>query len=414
MNREKPRREFVRIATALSGLSMARPLAAAVAEQSAVEKKYAPGVTDTEIKIGQTMPYSGPISQYGAVGRAELAFFRMINDQGGINGRKINLISLDDGYSPPKTVEQIRRLVEQDQVAFIFQSLGDSTNAAIQRYLNDRRIPQLFLGDGSAKWNDPQHFPWSMAFLPSYRTEAHIDAKYILGHKPDAKIAVLVQDSLFGKEWVAGLEEGLGDRAKKMIVKILTYQATDATVDSQIVSLQASGADTFFDISGPKFVAQAIRKLDDIGWKPLHLLSFVSSSVSVVLKPAGLDKSVGIISAAFLKFPDDPHWHDDPGMKGFFAWMDRYYPEGDKGDADIVYAYLVAQTLVQVLKQCGNDLSRENIMRQAANLHDMELPLLLPGIRVNTSPTDYRAINQMRPMRFNGRNWELFGELITG
>jgi ABC-type branched-subunit amino acid transport system substrate-binding protein len=374
----------------------------------------APGVTDTEIKIGQTMPYSGPLSAYGEVGRAELAYLKMINDQGGINGRRINLISLDDGYSPPKTVEQIRRLVEQDQVAFIFQSMGDVTNAAVQRYLNDRHIPQLFLADGSSKWADPQHFPWSMAWHPSVRTEGHVHARYILDHKPDAKIAVLVPDSLFGKDYVAGLEEGLAGKAETMIVKRLTYQVTDPTIDSQIASFQASGADTFFDIGLSKFAAQAIRKLSDIKWRPLHLLTFVSSSVSVTLKPAGLDKSVGLISVGFLKFPDDPQWDDDPGMKEFRAWMDRYYPEGDKGDADIVYAYSVAQTLVQVLKQCGNDLSRENIMHQAANLHDLELPLLLPGIRINTSPTDYRPIKQMRPMRFNGRNWDLFGELITG
>ena len=409
------RRNFLTLAAfAIGAVPILMALASAVAQPAGGEKKYAPGVSDAEIKIGQTMPYSGPLSAYGAIGRAELGYFKMINDQGGINGRKINLISLDDGYSPPKTVEQVRRLVEQDQVAFIFQSLGDVTNAAIQRYLNDRHIPQLFLADGSSKWDDPGHFPWTMAWQPSYRTEGHVDAKYILDHKPDAKIAVLVQDSLGGKDYVAGLEEGLGDKAKAMIVKLLTYQVTDPTIDSQIATLQASGADTFFDISVPKFAAQAIRKAYDINWKPLHLLTFVSSSVSVTLKPAGLDKSVGVLSVGFFKDPNDPQWNDDPAMKDWRGWMDQYYPEGDKSDGANIYAYLIAQTLVQVLKQCDNDLSRENIMRQAANLHDLELPMLLPGIRINTSPTDYRPVKQMQPIRFNGRNWDLFGNLITG
>jgi branched-chain amino acid transport system substrate-binding protein len=374
----------------------------------------APGITETEITIGQTMPYSGPLSGYGTIGRAELAYFKTINDNGGINGRKLTLISRDDGYSPPKTVEQIRKLVEEDQVAFIFQSLGDVTNAAVQRYLNDRGIPQLFLADGSSKWDDPQHFPWSMAWQPSYRTEAHIDAAYILRTKPEAKIAVLVQDSLGGKDYLAGFEEGLGDRAKRMIVKELTYQATDSTIDSQIGLLQASGADTFFNISVPKFAAQAIRKLFDINWKPEHVLSFVSSSVGMTLKPAGLDKSVGIVSVAIFKDPNDPQWDGDAGMKEWRAWMGKYYPDGDKSDAANIYGYLIGQTLAQVLKQCGNDLSRANIMHQAANLHDLELPLLLPGISINTSPTDYRPVKQMQPIRFNGHNWELFGSPLAG
>jgi branched-chain amino acid transport system substrate-binding protein len=374
----------------------------------------APGITDTEIKIGQTMPYSGPISGYGTIGKAELAYFRMINDNGGINGRKINLISRDDGYSPPKTVEQIRELVEVENVAFIFQSLGDVTNAAVQRYLNDRGIPQLFLADGSARWDDPQHFHWTMAWQPSYRTEGRIDAAYILRTKPDAKIGVLVQDSLGGKDYVAGLEEGLGDRAKTMIVDKLTYQVTDSTIDSQIGLLQASGADTFFDISVPKFAAQAIRKLWDINWKPLHVLTFVSTSVGGTLKPAGLDRSVGIVSVGILKDPTDPKWDGDPGMKEWRAWMDKYYPEGDRSDGANIYGYLIAQTLMQVLKQCGNNLSRENIMHEAANLHDLELPLLLPGIHINTSPTDYRPVKMMQPVRFNGRNWDLFGDLLAG
>jgi branched-chain amino acid transport system substrate-binding protein len=359
------------------------------------------------------MPYSGPNSAYGTIGRADLAYFKMINDQGGINGRKVTLISRDDAYSPPKTVEQIRQLVEQDHVAFIFQSLGDVTNSAIQRYLNDRQIPQLFLADGSSRWDDPAHFPWTMAWQPSYRMEGHVDAKYIVDHKPDAKIAVLVQESLGGKDYLTGLKEGLGDRANTMIVKVLSYQVVDPTIDSQIASLQSSGANTFFNISVPKFAAQAIRKIYEINWKPLHFLPFVSSSV-VTLKTAGLDKSVGILSVAFLKDPNDPRWQDDPGMKEWRGWMDKYYPEGDKTDGANVYAYAIAQTLVQVLTRCGNDLSRENIMRQAANLHDLELPLLLPGIRINTGPTDYRPIKQMQPIRFNSLNWDLIGDLITG
>jgi branched-chain amino acid transport system substrate-binding protein len=381
---------------------------------AATQAANAPGITDAEIKIGQTMPYSGPISGYGTIGKAELAYFRMINDNGGINGRKINLISRDDGYSPPKTVEQIRKLVEEDNVAFIFQSLGDVTNAAVQRYLNDRGIPQLFLADGSARWDDPQHFHWTMAWQPSYRTEGHIDAAYILRTKPDAKIGVLVQDSQFGKDYVTGLEEGLGDRAKAMIVDKLSYQVTDSTIDSQIGLLQASGADTFFDISAPKFAAQAIRKLWDISWKPMHVLTFVSSSVGGTLRPAGLDKSVGIVSVGILKDPNDPQWDHDPGMKEWRAWMDKYYVEGDRSDGANIYGYLIAQTLMQVLKQCGNNLSRENIMHEAANLHDLELPLLLPGIRISTSPTDYRPVKQKQPVRFNGRNWDLFGDLLAG
>jgi branched-chain amino acid transport system substrate-binding protein len=400
-------RPIILVLAAISSTSL-------IAAKPCNARDNAPGITDTEIKIGQTMPYSGPISGYSTIGRAELAYFKMINDGGGINGRKINLISLDDGYSPPKTVEQIRKLVEEDKVAFIFQSLGDVTNAAVEKYLNDRGIPQLFLGDGSSRWDDPKHFPWTMAWQPSYRTEGRIDAAYILQNKPNAKIAVLVQDSLGGKDFMSGLDEGLGDRAKTMIVKELTYQVTDPTIDSQIDLLQASGADTFFDILVPKFAAQAIRKLWDINWKPLHMLALVSSSVGGTLKPAGLDKSAGIVSVSFLKDPNDPQWNSDPGMKQWRAWMDKYYPDGDRSDGANVYGYLIGQTLVQVIKQCGNDLSRANIMHQAANLHDLELPLLLPGIRINTSPTDYRPVKQLQPMRFNGRNWELFGNVLSG
>ncbi|HJS86983.1 MAG TPA: ABC transporter substrate-binding protein [Acetobacteraceae bacterium] len=373
-----------------------------------------PGVTATEIKIGQTMPYSGPVSNYATIGRAEQAYFAMVNSQGGINGRKITLLSRDDAYSPPKTVEQIRALVEDDQVAFIFQSLGDVTNAAIQRYLNDRRIPQLFLADGSSKWDDPRHFPWTMAWQPSYRTESHVDARFILERKPNARIGILVQDSLGGRDGLAGFTEALGDKANTMIVKKLTYQATDATIDSQIETLHASGADTFLNYSVPKFVAQAIRRIHNLDWRPLHILASVSSSVSETLEPAGSDNATGILSVGFLKDPNDPRWRGDPGVTEWRDWMGKYYPEGNTRDIANVYAYMVSQTLVQVLRQCADDLSRENVMRQAANLRNLALPLLLPGIKINTSPDDYRPVKQMQPIRFNGRNWDLFGEVIAG
>jgi branched-chain amino acid transport system substrate-binding protein len=398
-------------ATALAIVSLFLAITPATVD---AEKKHHPGITDTEIKIGQTMPYSGPASVYGAVGRAELAYFKMLNEQGGINGRKINLISLDDGYNPPKTVEQIRKLVEQDNVAFIFQSLGDVTNVVVQKYLNERKIPQLFLADGSSRWDDPENFPWTMPWQPSYRIEGHVDAKYILQHKPDAKIGVLYQNSEGGWDYVKGLKEGLGDKATTMIVKEVSYEVTDTTIESQIVTLQASGADTFFNITIPKFAAQAIRKAYDIGWRPLQFLDFVSSSVSVTLEPAGLDKSIGLFSVNILKDPANPQWQDDPAVQEWTAWMDRYNPKGDKRDGANVYGYLVAQTLAHVLEQCGDDLSRENIMRQAASLHDLSLPLLLPGITINTSPTDFRPVKQMQPMRFDGKRWELLGDPISG
>jgi branched-chain amino acid transport system substrate-binding protein len=388
-------------------------IAATASGGALAQKRYAPGISDTEIKIGQTMPYSGPLSVYSAIGKAEVAYFKMINEQGGINGRKVNLISVDDGYNPAKTVEQIRKLVENDNIAFVFQSLGSVTNAAIQKYLNDRKIPQLFLADGTSRWDDPQHFPWTMAWQPSYRTEGHVDAAYILKNKPDAKIGVLFQNETGGKDYVQGLKEGLGDNSRAKIVAEVGYEITDPTIDTYIVRMQAAGADTFFNITTPKFAAQAIRKAYDIGWQPLHFLSFVSSSYAT-LEAAGLDKSAGIFSVAILKDPTNPQWQDDPAMKEWRAFMDTYYPQGDRHDGANVYAYLISQTLVQVLKQCGDDLTRENIMRQAANLHDLALPLLLPGITINTSPTDFRPVKQMQPMRFDGKLWQLMGELISG
>jgi branched-chain amino acid transport system substrate-binding protein len=376
------------------------------------QKNYAPGVSDTEIKIGQTMPYSGPLSAFGTIGRAEAAYFAMINNQGGVNGRKINLISLDDGYSPPKAVEQIRRLVERDGVAFIFQSLGAATNLAFRKYLNDRGVPQLFIAAGSSGFDDPAHFHWTMSWQPNFHTEAIIYAKYILAQRPDAKIAVLYQNDDFGKDYVQGLRDGLGDRFAKMVVMTASYEATDPTVDSQIVQLQSSGADVLLDVTTPKFAAQAIRKTYAIGWKPLHIMTYVSSSIAAVLRPAGLEKSVGLISAAFLKDPNDPQWKNDPAVADWRAWMAKYYPTGDLSDPANVYAYLEAQTLVHVLKQCGDDLSRENIMQEAANIHQLALPLLLPGMTLNTSPTDYRPVKQMQLARFDGKTWVRFGELF--
>ncbi len=373
-----------------------------------------PGVTASEIKIGQTMPYSGPASAYGTIGKAETAYFNMINEQGGINSRKLNLISLDDSYSPPKTVEQIRRLVEQEDVAFIFQSLGTPSNTAIQKYLNVKKVPQLFVATGASKWGDPEHFHWTMGWQPDYRTEARIYAKYILKQKPNAKIAVLYQNDDFGKDYLIGLKDGLGDKAAKMIVQEASYEVTDPTVDSQVVGLQSSGADTLVTAATPKFAAQTIRKVYDIGWKPLHFMTNVSISVASVLTPAGPEKGVGVISASYGKDPTDPKWKDDAGMKQWHAFMTKYYADGDQNDANNVYGYGVAMTLVQVLKQCGNDFSRENVMKQAANLKNFDVPTLLPGIKINTSPTDYYPIQQMQLQKWDGKTWVLFGDVISG
>jgi len=379
------------------------------------EKKYGPGATDTEIKIGQTMPYSGPGSSYGTIGKTEAAYFRMINQQGGINGRKINLISLDDAYSPPRTVEQIRKLVEEEQVLVTFQTLGTAANTAIQKYMNAKKVPQLFVATGATKWGDPVHFPWTMGWQPPYQHEAHVYAKYVLQSKPNAKIGILYQNDDYGKDYLKGFKDGLGEKAAKLIVAEVSYEATDPTIDSQIVQLQASGADVLFDISIPKFAAQAIRKVFDIGWRPLHIINNVSASITSTLQPAGLDKSLGLISSAYitLKDPSDPSWKDDQAIKDYLSFMKTYYPDGNPGDTLNAYGYSVAQTLVQVLKQCGEDLTRENVMRQAANLKDLELPLLLQGIRINTSPTDFYPIKQVQLIRFDGKAWVSFGEVMS-
>jgi len=375
------------------------------------QKKYDPGASDTEIKVGNTMPYSGPASAYGTIGKAEAAYFRKINDEGGINGRKINFISLDDGYSPPRTVEMVRRLVEQDEVLLVFQTLGTPSNTAIHKYMNAKKVPQLFVATGATKWNDPQNYPWTMGWQPNYQTETRIYAKHILATRPNAKIGVLYQNDDYGKDYLKGLKDGLGDKAK-MIVAEVSYEVSDPTVDSQIVQLQASGADVFVNITTPKFAAQAIRKVYDIGWKPVQYLNNVSQSVGSVLTPAGLEKSVGIISSNYGKDPTDPQWDNDPGMNEWRAFMKKYYPDGSLTDSFNVYGYSVARTLVQVLKQCGDNLTRENVMKQAANLKDFDTGMALPGIRINTSPSDFAPIQAVQLMRFDGKTWVRFGDII--
>ena len=372
-----------------------------------------PGVTATEIKIGNTFAYSGPASAYSVIAKLEAAFFGMINDQDGVAGRKINFISLDDGYSPPKTVEQVRRLIEEDQVAFLFNTNGTPTNSAIQRYVNEKKVPNLFVSSGADKWGDYQQFPWTMGFLPSYRTEAQIYAKYILREKPNPKIAILYQNDDFGKDYLAGMKDVLGDTFDKMVVTA-SYETTDPTVDSQITSLQGAGANVLLLAATPKFAAQAIRKVHDLDWKPLFFMSFVSNSVGAVIKPAGPENAIGFITAGWVKDPTDPTWKNDAGMNEWRDFMAKYMPGADTTDVNYVYAYAVSKAMLQVLKQCEGDFTRENIMKQALSLHDLELPTLLPGIKVNTSPTNYRPIRQMQLAKFDGTSWVGFGDVITG
>ncbi len=374
----------------------------------------APGVTDTEIKIGQTMPYSGPLSAYGVIGRAEAAYFKMINEQGGVNGRTINLISVDDGYSPPKTVEQTRRLVEQERVAFLFNGLGTPPNLAIRQYLNDNKVPQLFVATGASVFADPQHFPWTMGWQPNYPTEAKIFAKHILKTKSDAKIGALYQNDGFGKDYLIGLKDGLGPDHAGMVIKEVSYEVSEPTVDSQIVTLQGSGADVFLIAATPKFAAQAIRKAFDIGWTPVRYMTDVSQSIAAVMRPAGPEKSKGVITAVYGKDPTDARWKDDPGFKEYAAFIEKYMTPNDLIDANAVYGFGLGATMVQVLKQCGNDLSRESVMKQAANLKDFELPMLLPGIKINTSPDNFSPIRQEALASFNGESWEMFGDIIMG
>jgi len=370
------------------------------------QKKYDAGASDTEIKIGNIMPYSGPASSYGVIGKTEAAFFNMINAEGGINGRKINFISYDDAYSPPKAIEQARKLVESDEVLLIFQPLGTPSNSAIMKYMNAKKVPQLFVASGGTKFGDPKNFPWTMGFQPNYQSEGRIYAKYIVEHFPDSKIAVFWQNDDAGKDQFKGLKDGLGDKAS-MIIADKSYEVSDPSIDSQIVALHDSGADIFFSWAAPKGSAQAIRKVGELGWKPKFFLANTATSVASVLKPAGLEFSKGIISTAYLKDPTDPTWNDDPAVKTWRAFMDKYYPDGDKTNANNLYGYVQSEAMVQVIKQCGDNLTRENVMKQAASLKNVELPLLLPGVRLNTSPEDFLPIKDMRLVRFDGTSWVL-------
>ena len=401
------------IRSRLGGFSAALAIFAASAVLAAEPNKYDTGVTDTEIKVGNIMPYSGPASAYGVIGKTEQAYFNKINAEGGINGRKINFISYDDGYSPPKTVEQARKLVESDEVLLIFNSLGTPPNTAIQKYMNSKKVPQLFVATGATKWNDPKDFPWTMGWQPSYQSESQIYAKYILKNHPNAKIAILYQNDDYGKDYVKGFKDGLGSKAASMIIAEEAYEVSSPTIDSSIVKLKSLGADVFFDVTTPKFAAQAIKRMAEIEWKPLHFLNNVSVSIGSVMKPAGFENGQGIISSIYFKDPTDPQWKDDPAMKAWNAFLDKYYPDANRADVNVMYAYIVSQGLVHVLKNCGNDLTRENIMKQAASMRDFEPLGLLPGVKVNTSPTDFAPLSQLQLMRFKGESWERFGDIIS-
>src|SRR5580658_4743988 len=380
---------------------------------STAQAQNTPGVTATEIKIGNTDAYSGPASAYGVIAKLETAFFKMVNDQGGVAGHKINFISYDDGYSPPKTVEQVRRLIEEDQVDFLFNTLGTPTNSAIQRYVNQKKVPHLFISTGADKWGDYVHFPWTMGFQPSYRTEAQIYTKYMLEQKPDAKLAILYQNDDFGKDYPAGVKDILGDKFDQRTVTA-SYETTDATIDSQITSLQASGADALLVGAIPKFAAQAIKTVHDLGWSPMFFMTNVSISVGSVITPAGPENAVGMISTNYLKDSTDPRWANDPGMNQWRDFMAKHMPGADLTDLSYVFAYAVSLTMLQVLKQCGDDFSRENIMKQAANLKDFDDPMTLPGIRINTSPTNFHPIKAMQLMKWDGKTWVPFGGIIEG
>jgi len=398
----------------LGVLSAALALLAATSSPSFAQKKYDTGASDTEIKIGNIMPYSGPASAYGVIGKTEEAYFRKINAEGGINGRKINFVSYDDAYSPPKTVEQARKLVESDEVLIVFNPLGTPPNSAIQKYMNAKKVPQLFVATGATKWNDPKDNPWTMGWQPNYQSESQIYAKYILKNKPDAKIAVLYQNDDYGKDYLKGFKDGLGAKAASMIIVEESYEVSQPTIDSNIVKLKSLNADVFFNITTPKFAAQSIKKMAEIGWKPMHFLNNVSASVGSVMKPAGFENSQDIISSAYLKDPTDKQWEKDAGMIAWNLFLDKYYPEGNRADASLMYAYTVAQGLAHVLKACGDDLTRANIMKQAASIKDLELGGLLPGIKVNTSATDFAPLSQLQLMKFKGDTWERFGEILTG
>ncbi|MGA2288352.1 ABC transporter substrate-binding protein [Bradyrhizobium sp.] len=394
-------------------LATAMAVATALSASSAqAQKKYDTGATDTEIKIGQTVPFSGPASAYATIGKAQAAYIRMVNDQGGVNGRKINLIQYDDAYSPPKTVEQVRKLVESDEVLLTFQLIGTPPNAAVQKYLNDKKVPQLFAATGASRFTDPKNFPWTMGFNPNYQTEGRIYGRYILQNYPNAKVGIIYQNDDLGRDYLTGIKAGLGDKAASMISAETSYELSDPTIDSQIVKLKSLGADLVFDASTPKFAAQAIKKIADLGWKPVHILDINSVSVGAVMQPAGLQNSKGVISTIYGKDPADPTWKDDAGMKKYFAFMAKYFPEGDKDSLFNTYGYSTTQLLIEVLTRCGDNLTRENVMKQATSLKGVQLDLSLPGIVSSTSPTDYRVNKQLQMMRFNGERWESFGPLI--
>ena len=395
----------------LAALAMLAAVVLAATPASA-QKKYDPGASDTDIKIGNIMPYSGPASSYGVIGKTEAAFFRMINDQGGINGRKINLIQYDDAYSPPKAVEQVRKLVESDEVLLTFQIIGTPSNAAVQKYLNSKKVPQLFAATGASKFTDPKNFPWTMGYNPNYFVEGRIYGQYILKEHPNAKIGVLYQNDDLGKDYLNGIKAGLGDKAAKMIVTEASYEVSDPTVDSQILKIKDAGADLFFSATTPKQAAQAIKKIAELGWHPVQIVDINATSVGAVMKPAGLDAAKGVISVNYGKDPLDPTWKDDAGMKRYLDFMAKYYPDGDKDSNFNTYGYGTAQLLAHVLQQCGDNLTRENVMKQAASLKDVTGDIALPGIKANTSPTDYRVNKQLQMMKFNGERWELFGPIL--
>jgi branched-chain amino acid transport system substrate-binding protein len=377
------------------------------------QKKYDTGATDTEIKIGHIVPYSGPASAYGIIGKTEEAYFKMINENGGINGRKIKFISYDDAYSPPKAVEQVRKLVESDEVLVVFNALGTPSNTAIQKYLNSKKVPQLFVATGATKWNDPTHFPWTIGWQPSYQSEARIYAKFLMREKPDAKIAVLYQNDDFGKDYLKGLKDGFAGKASAIIAEE-SYEVSEPTIDNHIVKLKASGADVVISITTPKFAAQTIKKMAEIDWKALQIVANVSTSVGAVMKPAGFENGQGVLSAHYAKDAGDAQWKDDPGMKKFLAFLDKHYPDADRTNSQVIYGYGAAQTLTRILEMCGDDLTRANIMKQAANLKDFTADTLLPGVKINTSATDFAPIEQLQMMRFKGEKWEMFGDVISG
>jgi branched-chain amino acid transport system substrate-binding protein len=398
----------------IAAFSTAVIAVAATSGSALAQKKYDTGASDTEIKVGNIMPYSGPASAYGIIGKTEEAYFKMVNDRGGINGRKINFVTYDDGYSPPKAVEQVRKLVESDEVLFVFNPLGTPSNSAIQKYLNSKKVPQLFVATGATKWNEPKEFPWTMGWQPSYQSEAHIYAKYLLKEMPNAKIAILYQNDDFGKDYLKGTKDGLGDKAASMIIMEESYEVSEPTIDSHIVKIKASNPDVLMIYTTPKFGAQTIKKTAELTWKPLQIITNVSASVGSVMQPAGFDNSQGVLSAAYAKDGADSQWDTDPGMKKWSEFLDKYMPGANKTDGSIVYGYGAAQTLVKVLEMCGNDLTRANVMKQAASLKDFVPDTLLPGVKINTSATDFAPISQLQMQRFKGEKWELFGDIISG